>query len=78
MPVETPPAVHSTGSVVAAMVGLAVNGCSAKELRQAAQKRRAVIRFIVEFMIPFIVLLSSPLVLEGFPSVAAAGYDLAM
>jgi hypothetical protein len=49
MPVETPPAVHSTGSVVAAMVGLAVNGCSAKELRQAAQKRRAVIRFIVEF-----------------------------
>jgi hypothetical protein len=58
MLIETPPAVQSTGTVVAAKAGLAVNGCIAREMMQAAQKRpRTVIRFIVEFTILFIVLL---------------------
>jgi hypothetical protein len=58
MLIETPPAVHTTGSVVAAKARLAVNGCIAREMTQAVQKRpRTVIRFIVEFTILFIVLL---------------------
>ena len=75
MPAERPPAVHSTGSVVAATAGLAVNGCIAREMMQAAKKRpRTVMRFIVEFMILFIVLL--PLLLEVFPLVATSAWML--
>jgi hypothetical protein len=59
--------------VVAATAGLAANNCIAREMMQAAEKRpRTVMRFIVEFMILFIVLLLS--CLRVFPSVATSAW----
>jgi hypothetical protein len=59
LPAERPPAVHSTGSVGTARAELAVNACIAREVMEAVQKRpRTGLRFIIEFMILFMVLLS--------------------